>query len=760
MSLFGNDERYWLGRMDGTDYVFDVPLRTDFAEAILAASPQKYVLNKTPRAFPGQTVNGTEYAFVEAAITYDKPQYDKGQIALARKPGTNEMLWIDAHLESAAGKPLTQQLPVPKQGEWKSHDLVILLAPDAEEPDVRMPIPVTNLAKTKMIELGQQTTAGIYYPTVKIPADLSAFQEQMLAYGNAGRQDPYFRQDNGAKTATDLGGTKTVTGGEEIFKQSETPPYFADHVLNEELNAAAQFQAEYQAYRNKMGHDGPAAFLDPKTGKNVDLSTLGKRADFFGAPGLVAEAAGSGLGQQPHSWMASDTHFRPWFNVKSCVPAMGYGAAMAADGTWYFAAVPHVDDKCLNPGPAAQPKPPITATTSSGARAATAQPADASPCMDPSNGVSEAASYTLVYHLQMGENSNYGDDPVPYDVNNAAAVGDYTRVAYCLQLDGNWVWVSMDDFTNGDVTLAGVPVKSINPDGLQQAVANMTVASNLHGIVTGEAIETGNIEFWPHCYTERSQPQVAGASNIVFDFGDSKRAANNSCSGYGSMQIHNHGAQQTLLAYNAWNISNVDEIGIGNHTGSHPDWTFSTSAQDRVVRNLWIYVDGTPSSAADGSPAAEPVAEEETLLSLQSSNFPERFVRHTSYRGRIDPIASELEKKDSTFRQVPGLADDAHISLEAVNFPNYFLTVEGNTVMLRERPPGDAEFDKNATFIRHTGLKSNDPLSAEVSFESYAQRDKYVRHSGYVLFVKESDGSDTFKADATFVQTAPNYAGN
>jgi hypothetical protein len=34
-----------------------------------------------------------------------------------------------------------------------------------------------------MNELGQETKPGLFYPTVKVPADLEAFQDQMLAYG-------------------------------------------------------------------------------------------------------------------------------------------------------------------------------------------------------------------------------------------------------------------------------------------------------------------------------------------------------------------------------------------------------------------------------------------------------------------------------------------------------------------------------------------------------------------------------------------------
>ena len=37
--------------------------------------------------------------------------------------------------------------------------------------------------------------------------------------------------------------------------------------------------------------------------------------------------------------MKSETHFRPWFNVNDLHREVGYGAAQAANGMWYYAAV-------------------------------------------------------------------------------------------------------------------------------------------------------------------------------------------------------------------------------------------------------------------------------------------------------------------------------------------------------------------------------------------------------------------------------------
>jgi uncharacterized protein (TIGR02145 family) len=377
VSIFGGQERYWLGRPDGTDYVFDTPLPPDFAAAIIAADAKQFVIDKTPREFPPQNVDGTAYSFVKTQIAYDKPQFDRGELGLVGVDGWRGADWIDAHLNSAVGEPLARQLSVPKAGEWKTHDMLILISPNAKTPALRVPIPEMALAKLRMNELGQQTQAGLYYPTVKAPADLDAFRAQMLAYGNAGRRDPDFRKYNGAKTATDLSGdtVQTMKGTEKVFKHNQTPPYFNDHVLNNELNQMAQFQAEYTALNRITDitmHDGPTSYTDPKTGKSGTMYGLGDRAKFFGVSAMTVEG-GAGqheLGSAPHVWMAGDTHFRPWFNVSGCQDQVGYGAAQDKDGKWYFivVATADTDPDCVN-----VPVQPTTEATAQATPAATAE---------------------------------------------------------------------------------------------------------------------------------------------------------------------------------------------------------------------------------------------------------------------------------------------------------------------------------------------------------------------------------------------------
>ena len=198
--------------------------------------------------------------------------------------------------------------------------------------------------------------------------------------------------------------------------------------------------------------------------------------------------------------------------------------------------------------------------------------------------VAEASQYSLVYELPIPANgSNYASSSPQYTVDNSATVGSFNRIAYCLQLNNDWVWVSMDAFTTVR-SKTGVPTFGSGAI-FQQYVSNMNVASNNPGVVTGTGI-TGNIEFWPNNYHPFNALAIPGASNSRFDFGDTRHTSGQ----YGSMQVHDYGAQQTIFAYNNWGGGGTTDLGIGSSSGPHFDWTFRNNANTYSVRNLKVYV--------------------------------------------------------------------------------------------------------------------------------------------------------------------------
>jgi sialate O-acetylesterase len=201
--------------------------------------------------------------------------------------------------------------------------------------------------------------------------------------------------------------------------------------------------------------------------------------------------------------------------------------------------------------------------------------------------VPEAKDYRLVYDLdlgKLGQNIHYDVDahkqiPQPFD-----------RIAYFMELqhsDGNteYLYVSLDAFTS-DLEKIGVPTITSGAH-FQQNVANLNVYSNVKGIVNGAGLNGGNIEFWPNNYGPGNSANVPNASGDVFDFGDQPA---DPADGYGSMQVHNHDAKQTLFALNHWRDGSHADLGIGNQPKDNPDWTFAGNAGTYQAGRLRVLV--------------------------------------------------------------------------------------------------------------------------------------------------------------------------
>ena len=131
----------------------------------------------------------------------------------------------------------------------------------------------------------------------------------------------------------------------------------------------------------------------------------------------------------------------------------------------------------------------------------------------------------------------------------------------------------MDAFTN-DLSKIGLPTLASEAH-FQQNVASLNVYSNVKDIENGANLAGGNIEFWPNNYSPGNSAKVPNASSDVYDFGDDPVGPPE---GYGSMQVHNHDAKQTLFAVNHWTEGSKADIGIGNQPTANPDWTFAANA--------------------------------------------------------------------------------------------------------------------------------------------------------------------------------------
>jgi len=201
--------------------------------------------------------------------------------------------------------------------------------------------------------------------------------------------------------------------------------------------------------------------------------------------------------------------------------------------------------------------------------------------------VPEAKDYQLLYDLDLAKVGRR----FAYDTDNRARITKpISRVAYFLELGdraGNtqYLYVSVDAFTQA-LDKLGIPTVESGAN-FQQTVASLNVYSNVKGIVNGTGLAGGNMEFWPNNYGPANSANVPNASEQTYDFGDERT---DPADGYGSMQIHNHDAKQTLFALNHWVDGERADVGIGNQPVNNPDWTFAANAGSYAIKRLRVLV--------------------------------------------------------------------------------------------------------------------------------------------------------------------------
>ena len=214
-------------------------------------------------------------------------------------------------------------------------------------------------------------------------------------------------------------------------------------------------------------------------------------------------------------------------------------------------------------------------------------------------------NYQQVYSWNIPTSVNYGNSSPTYDVNNSAQqFGVVESIGYHLQLNDQWVWVSMDAFTS-DLTKIGVPTVSSGAV-FQTKVSNLQYQSNVASLGNSNASTAGNIEFWPNTYNQGNTQNVPGADGGKYDFGD-----NITNGSYGSMQVHDYGNGKTVFGINKWNTNGNTDLGIGNASRADAsDWTFAENAGNYSTKVLGVYVKPLEFAAAAGSSQADVIAKD------------------------------------------------------------------------------------------------------------------------------------------------------
>lgn len=324
---------YWLPIVERT------PTATTYRYEVKAPDFFKAWLTQRTPLGGGETVtkniNGQDYVFVKQFFTWDTGgafPAGTGQIRLDNKAEPQRWASDDwknngefknqadliRALDSGVG---------PFDNSWRSIDLLALKWDSDTPPQLTFSeeVPLIDQLKARRAELAKQTRPGKFYPEVKVPADLEGYRAVMLEICNLGRRDPDYRKKN--KTSSDLRAeyAQTDIGPQKIHHHSQTPPLFRDIALDERLNDAAQIQAEWAAKTNYMGHDGPPNY------QGNNLKDFSPRVVHF-APKYGSAVEAGGWDTSPESWMNSETHYRPWFNIDHDVSIVGFGAAIGGDG--------------------------------------------------------------------------------------------------------------------------------------------------------------------------------------------------------------------------------------------------------------------------------------------------------------------------------------------------------------------------------------------------------------------------------------------
>lgn len=250
-----------------------------------------------------------------------------------------------------------------------------------------------------------------------------------------------------------------------------------------------------------------------------------------------------------------------------------------------------------------------------------------------SNDVNGSDDYTVVYQLDIPDEAQYNNDPVPYSVDSSSSI-DFTfdRVAYYLELEKpnegrTWVFVSFPSMTMHADEL-GVPTFN---SGIvhNQLLTDVEIQSNHPDLSTLGVIDTGVIEFWGTNYGTSNDLGVPNGDGSSYDFADAQYSVNSA--GYGSMQVHDYESGQTLFAYNAWGGSNIDDLGIGNNPDQEkdPDWTFASNAAEYSLKSMTILVRSGPTPS-------------ELMISLESPDH-HQIVQRDEYNTGIFPVSGSTE---------------------------------------------------------------------------------------------------------------------
>ena len=168
---------------------------------------------------------------------------------------------------------------------------------------------------------------------------------------------------------------------------------------------------------------------------------------------------------------------------------------------------------------------------------------------------------------------------IVYSLDNSSSYtdselqADGVKIGYRMEVTHNGTDYYAETFFDAwdNITLSSLQFPTIlNGNVIHRSVYNMSVSSN-YPTVTNTSSTIGRLEIWPYNYSATANSGIGGNSS-KYDFDDTHTGN----SSYGSMQVHDLTASQTVMAWNRHSSSTPD-IGLGNNPdlSGHSDWTFS-----------------------------------------------------------------------------------------------------------------------------------------------------------------------------------------
>lgn len=301
---------YWMGRKEGIVLKYDIKVPNEIATKVIMKSDGKTSDAKPRFKKFTNNINGKDYTFYTNEIGWEK--FGTADFTWVTESGLGAD-WVEVSTTDPAFSNFINNglapIKLKLNDDWGYATVTIVETDESSAPNITTNLDGTTGTPKKDVaaiwrlkELSSKSTLTM--------EEMDEARSCMLIIANEGRTNQNYRKEYNCKQDLDL------------------PGGLVPFVLADELNQAAQEQADYQAKTNDVTHD------------NSSYKDYDDRMRKNGIKGPNYEAcAGGNLQDTPSVWMKSETHYRPFWNLETPVTHVGFGLAKGSDGMWYTTAI-------------------------------------------------------------------------------------------------------------------------------------------------------------------------------------------------------------------------------------------------------------------------------------------------------------------------------------------------------------------------------------------------------------------------------------